>query len=305
MEAAYRNVGTPLALGTATRLSKHFPPDDLNKFLNTKDSFTLFRPKRKQFPRNYYMVTGIGDLMECDLLEIGNVKNFNKGKRYILVAIDVFSKKLYARALKNKQSKTTADAMQEIINNFGYKIKKIQTDAGKEFVGGPFQKMLKENGIEFRIAHSSDSKAVIVERAIRTLRMLISRYRVEFNTNAFVSALPKILNTYNSRVHSTIRQSPDSVNLFNAKKVLQVYKLKWSKLKRRKPKFKINDQVRIRKKTTLFTKESEPTFTREIFKIVAINTSLPLPMYILQDANLEYIRGNFLEDELQLVVSKT
>ena len=58
--------------------------------------------------------------------------------KYILCAIDIFSKKAYTRALRDKQSGTVADAMREIIETNDLHPQTCVTDNGGEFVGAEF-----------------------------------------------------------------------------------------------------------------------------------------------------------------------
>lgn len=295
----YRTIGGPAALSSANRLrvSSGISKAEINRFLSTKDSYTLHRRAIKKYPRNYFKIEQIGQLMQVDLADISRFKSVNQNYKYLLVAIDVFSKKLYALPLRTKTSAVTADAMEKIIKSIKYRILTIESDAGTEFLGKPFQSLLRRYGIRFRRTLSL-GKAINAERVIRTIRLLIGKYRSEYQTDSFVKALPKLLQTYNKRIHSTIKQSPESVNLSNQAKVLGVYKKRWAKLKRKKPNFKKGDLVRVTKYRNIFVKESEESFTRELFTVAHVNVSLPIPLYILRDLNGTLIKGYFQEEEL-------
>ena len=64
-----------------------------------------------------------------------------------------------------------------------------------------------------------------------------------------------------------------------------------------KPRFKIGQHVRIRRKLDLFHRGYRIQFTEEIFEIVAVKTLNP-PTYLLKDANEQLIEGKFYESEL-------
>ena len=70
-----------------------------------EDALTLHKPARKRFPRRRVLVFSTGDLLQIDLMEFQKLSRYNKGFKYVLVGIDVFSKFGYAHALKTKTAK--------------------------------------------------------------------------------------------------------------------------------------------------------------------------------------------------------
>ena len=57
----------------------------------------------------------------------------NKGYRYMLNVVDVFSKYAWSIPLKDKTGKTTLDAFKQIVKTSNRKPKHIWVDKGKEF----------------------------------------------------------------------------------------------------------------------------------------------------------------------------
>ena len=69
-------------------------------------------------------------------------------------------------------------------------------------------------------------------------------------------------------------------------------------VERKKPRFKIDDQVRISRSDDIFTKKSNTKkWSEEVFKISEIKLTYPV-MYYLSDYNNERILGGFYEQEL-------
>lgn len=75
----------------------------IKSFLRSQPIYTKFKRLRKKFPRPHVMSWGIGFLMESDLAQLDDLARWNGGNRYILVLIDVFSKKVFY-FLKNKSN---------------------------------------------------------------------------------------------------------------------------------------------------------------------------------------------------------
>jgi len=73
-------------------------------WLEEQDAYTLHRPVRKRFARNPYSVTNVGDVWECDLLDVQSYAKYNDNYRYILSVIDIFSKFLYLIPVKKERT---------------------------------------------------------------------------------------------------------------------------------------------------------------------------------------------------------
>ncbi|KAJ8915328.1 hypothetical protein NQ315_008212 [Exocentrus adspersus] len=220
----------------------------------------LHKPARRNFKRRHVIVKGLNDLIQIDLVEMIPYARVNKGYRYVLIVINVFSKFVWAEPVKRKTGKD----MKAIPRN-------CQSDMGKEFYNKDFQDLITK----FRINHYSTfstKKASVVERDIVT--------------------------KYNNTTHKTIRLKPNQVNNRNAKRILQTtYSyLKTSDPKRLK--FKVGDHVRISKYRELFSKGYTPNWSNEVFSVIKVKNTNPRT-YLLKDENEEPILGGFYSEELQ------
>ena len=70
------------------------------------------------------------------------ISKCNKGIRYLLCAIDLFSKYAFAVPLKDKKGTTIANAFQSILNNSKRKPNKIWKAQGSEFYNTHFKRWL-------------------------------------------------------------------------------------------------------------------------------------------------------------------
>ena len=86
--------------------------------------------------------------MGVDLANMQLISKFNKGFRFLLWVIDIFSK--YARVipLKYKKDVSIVNAFQKVLDKSGCKPSNIWVDKGSEFYNGYFKKWLKDNNIE-------------------------------------------------------------------------------------------------------------------------------------------------------------
>ena len=143
----------------------------------------------------------------------------NDGYRYILTAIDIFSKYAWAVPLKNKSEKALVEAFRKIFK-LGRKPQKLQTDKGTEFINRGVQALLKENGVDF-FTTNNETKASVVERFNRTLKSRMWKYFTAKNTHRFINVLSDLMKGYNNSFHGNIQTKPSSVSKNNEEFVWQ------------------------------------------------------------------------------------
>ena len=108
------------------------------------------------------------DIWGADLADMQLISKFNKGFRFLLCVIDIFSKYAWVVPLKDKKGVSILDAFQKILDDFDRKPNKICVDKGNEFYNNSFKKWFQDNNIEMYSIHNQ-GKAVVVERLrIRT-----------------------------------------------------------------------------------------------------------------------------------------
>ena len=83
-----------------------------------------------------------------DLADMQLISKYNIGIRYLLCALDLFSKYAFVVPLKGKKGSTIVNAFQKILNNSKRKPNKIWVDQGSEFYNIHFKQLLKDNNIE-------------------------------------------------------------------------------------------------------------------------------------------------------------
>lgn len=71
----------------------------------------LHRSARRNFARRKTSMRGIQDTVQADLVEMIPYARENRNNKYILVAINIFSKKAYARPLRTKSGRDVSEAL--------------------------------------------------------------------------------------------------------------------------------------------------------------------------------------------------
>ena len=182
----------------------------------------------------------------ADLADMQLVSKYNKGIRYILCAIDLFSKYAFVVPLKDKKGISIVNAFQSILDNSKRKPNKIWVNQGSEFYNTHFKKLLKDNNIEMYSTHN-EGKSVVAERLIRTLKNKIDKHMTAVSKNVCFDVLNDIVSEYNNTDHKTIKMKPIDVK--------SDYFAEYNEESNEKdPKFKVNDHVRISKYKNIFAK---------------------------------------------------
>ena len=75
------------------------------------------------------------------------ISKFNKGFRFLLCAIDIYSKCAWIILLKDKKGTTITDGFQKLLDESNHKLSKIWIDKGSEFYNRSMKSILqnKEN----------------------------------------------------------------------------------------------------------------------------------------------------------------
>ena len=269
----------------------------IKKWLKKQDTYTLHRSARRRFKRNKVVVYGINSQWQADLVDLSSLKKQNKQFRYLLVAIDCFSKYAYVVPIQSKSGESLIKAFKKIISG-GEKPTVLQTDKGTEFVNRSFQKWLKAQNIRF-FTSNNETKCSIVERFNRTLKSKMWKHFTSKNTSKYIDVLPLLVKGYNNSYHRSIGRTPASVNIYNQREVRErLYGQ--TKPKRFKFKLKVGTKVRISKNKMTFEKGYRPNWTEEIF-IIAERLNRNPPVYRIKDLAGEMLEGTFYEVELQEV----
>ena len=114
----------------------------------------------------------------------------NEGMKYLLVAIDVFSRYAWVEPLKNKTAKEVERGLMIILNQA--KPRKIRTDGGSEF-NNRWLKSLLENKHIYHHVTMNETKANCVERFNRIIKTMIYRYLNSNKTQKYLDVLPKLV----------------------------------------------------------------------------------------------------------------
>ena len=237
---------------------------------------------KKKFPRRHIIVHFPFQIFMGDLIEYqrNEYKYANGGHKFILVLIDVFTKKAYARPVKRKNKFDMAIAMESILTDLDHYPNTLITDEGLEFYNKNVEEVLDKYAIH-HYSIKSKMKASVAERLIRTLKSRLEKYFVKNKTKRWIDVLPQFIENYNNTPHRSLGMTPNQVTDDNADRVFK--KMFPDIHLQAKPRLKIGDLVRKLKLKTVFDKGYKQTWSDEIFKVTQIKQAAGRIWYIISD----------------------
>ena len=158
-----------------------------------------------------------------DLADMQSLSRKNKGIKYLLCAIDLYSKYAFVIPLKDKKGISIVNALNKIIKQSKRKPNKIWEDQGSEFYNNFLKKWLSDNDI-----------------------IMFSTY------NEAKSVVADVVNKYNNTKQSTIKMKP--IDVKDNKRV----DIDDDEHNEKDSRFKVGDRVRISKFKNIFAKGYTP-----------------------------------------------
>src|SRR5215470_12474007 len=278
------------------------------------ESYTIHKPiSSRKFKRNKTHGHEPNLQWQADLADVGRLAKENKGAKFWLTVLDVFTRFAHVRTLKNKTGEEVAAAFGDIFKHLSPEQipKRIQTDQGKEFLNKHVQRVFKKYGIRHFFTHSPDIKAALVERFNRTFKTRLYRHLTSIGGKSYLPVLQKLVDSYNKTVHSALDGlTPEEAS--HPKNFEQQWehqnhdllesrgKIKPIEHSHLDTKFKVGDMVRISRSKTSFNKGYLPNWSEEVFTVAKIIYRRPV-VYQLVDLEEKEIGGVFYNPELQLV----
>ena len=208
----------------------------------------LHKPIIKKFENRKVYSQFKDNIWGVDLADMQSLSRKNKGIKYLLCFIDLYSKYAFVIPLKDKTGISILNAFDKIIKQYNRKPNKIWVDQGGEFYNNIFKKWLSDNDIIMYSTYN-EGKSVVAERFIRTLKSKLYKHMTAIGKNVYYDVLDDVVNKYNNTKHSTTKMKPIDIGDNNKRVYIDEHNKKRSK-------FKVGDRVRISKFKNIFAKGS-------------------------------------------------
>ena len=263
----------------------------IKRYLRQNVTHSLHKPVRHNFKRRRIITKYPGQIVQMDLVDMQKFSGSNSNYNYILVVIDLFSKKLWLRALKTKEGKETSNAIRSIFHHMEHPIQTVIFDEGKEFAN-KYVRLLFDQFSIHSYSILTKTKAGAVERVNKTIKQKIFKYFTETGKKRWINILEELQDNYNNTYHSTIKMTPNSVTMKNRKKV---FKTMYPRINDTITcRLKVGDRVRVALNKEIFEKGYTVNWSTEIFEIINTFQRSGVCWYRLRDSNGKvYPKGKY------------
>ena len=198
MEAVYERLGAPTAkqlyvaaIRQGIEISKKQAQDFVNRQADkqlfakgpTSDSQTVARSENSEW--------------QADLIDL---KQVGGQLKVILIAINVFNRKIAMEGLPNKTPAKVQEGFRRILTRMP-KPQVLSSDQGNGF-SGVFNQMLEEKQIAHRYKDPRNVNSLaVLDRAIQTVKTILFRKMTRRNTTKWDSFIKEVQDGYNESVH--------------------------------------------------------------------------------------------------------
>ena len=240
---------------------------------------------------------------QSDLVDYSKFASHNKGYKFMLMIMDLFTRQAWAFPLKTKSGKEVASIFQPFFRQ--HQTRRLQCDEGKEYYNKDVKQVLADYGIELFSIYSP-TKAALVERLNRTIKGMLEKIFTATNSKNWIDVIDDVMHIYNNRKHRSIGMAPNEVHAREKEAFDNMYAdFQPGMEAKKKALMPIGTRVRLSKRKGTFGRGYEANWSTEEFFIFRSRLMKDgLLMYKVKDAHGEEIKGSFYPQELQRVERK-
>lgn len=264
----------------------------VNAYLQTLEPYQLTHERKLKKSDMGFMVANYPfQIVQIDLLDLSKFSydysqykvkkkmdnvhtDNNKGYKYLLLFIDIFTRFADAVMLKTKNIEECTNALNIIIEFNKIKPQVIMSDSESSFLSKPFQSFLSEHNIKHDVVVLNNHRALsVIDRLCRTIRARLTKVFLGTGSTSWVNDISNIIYQYNNTPHKgLLKFSPQEVltNKQAQEIILELNNEKASKNQelRNKATIEPGDKVRLYIENK-FKKGSEPSFSNKTYIVVS------------------------------------
>ena len=265
---------------------------DLTKFNINKNDFEEYKKVRKYETRKVNSRFP-NDIFAIDLIDMKNKehKNFN----YIIIAVDVFSRKIFYDIINYKNINAIKDGLDTIFEKSKHTPNNIWTDGEGAIHSKEMQNYLTT---KYKINTYQTYGKVhnpIAERAIRTIKELSEKLS-EKTGRSWYYLIGQIVDVYNETKHNSINDTPNNAYENNSFKALAENIKNNNEKINETHKYSVGDLVKVQRKKGIHEKGYTKTFNPTVRKITKVTNTNPTSYKI------EGLKGAFYDNQIIKII---
>ena len=151
--------------------------------------------------------TGVDDRWQVDLIDWKQMDaSQNNGVRNVLLAVDVFSRSVWAVPMESKTQEATVAALRGVFATSGRKPARSTATGDRILV--QLISLLEQQGVAHRVKRQEHTNALaVVDTVIGRLKETLRQDMVEGETQNWVKFLPRAVRAYNTNSHGHLMDS--------------------------------------------------------------------------------------------------
>ena len=181
---------------------------EVRSFLAKKGEKQIFRPLPES--KGQSATEAPGFRAQMDLIDLKY--SSSQGNKNILVVIDVFTRKVYAKPVRSKEPAAVASKLREILNEMDTMPTIMSSDKGNEFTNQVNQ-LLEELDITHRTKGEKYDPNVlaVVDRVIQNLKKRLAESLAD-DPGEWAQRIPIVVRQYNATEHSAVHDAPKEIS---------------------------------------------------------------------------------------------
>ena len=280
LETLYKKFNFPASSTFLKQLKNEglkYTKDEVDKFIKGRteqQQTTIKTEKKKDLGKivSFYPLS----LVQMDIYDLAKYYRENQGYKYILCFADVYSRKVWAYKMKNKDNDNVFDAFKQFIKDSDlkkYKPTTLMSDHDSTFTNSKFKEILKENEIFQTLNIKDDHHALgLIDSFARTLKKTFTRIFLNNGNSNWIKHLDEVIDNFNSMPNTAINNiKPD--NAFQEKNHRTIYDINYEKSLKNNVEsdIHISDKVRILQKKNQFQKGTEARYSDDVYTVKKVN----------------------------------
>jgi transposase InsO family protein len=248
-------------------------------------------------------------MIQMDIFDLRKYARSNKGYKYILCIIDVFTRKVWTYKMLQKDNVNVQASFQNFLEKSGIQSNTpsiLMSDNDSTFMNATFQSILEKNKIIHQPNIIDDHLALgLIDRFARTIKTIFTRLFLQAgNKDNWIDNIDEIVDNYNNSGHTAILNiSPNEA--FLKKKFKKIYDINYEKSKFNLSisDIEVNDKVRIKIKGQ-FRKGTEARYSDEVYTVKKVrgNTVTLNDDKIYKRQSLLIVPRNTVSNEQNVIV---
>lgn len=236
-------------------------------FLARQESHQLFRARKPVGKIQRTTLTGPRQQLMIDLVDM-ETYTASGGFKYILTAIDGYTRFAWCEAMKDKESATAVSALKRIVHRMGKPPRVVRSDNGSEFISEAMKAYLRRLDITQVLSkpHSPWSNGAIESFNGTLASMLVKG--IEDGRRDWASDLQKYVEIYNGTVHTSTKVAPEVAEKKTGKEERKGMDEAMARTAKKLPvrKVEVGDWVRVRIDEA-YREHKGIRYSREVFVV--------------------------------------